>query len=167
MAVMRYLFLLLTLLVAASCVEAQRIPTAVLRDSLPATQPVPDTAAAIHRLFAAKRKRQVIVSGATFGAAVGAAAVVATRATSKQQPSGGGGFGILTNTGPILDGPGVAVLAVGVITLPVVLLEAVLFGGWSKKQEQLTIDGWRQHKESRFLRHRLKPKYFVTSPPAK
>jgi hypothetical protein len=153
MSVMRYLLLLLILLLAASSAEAQRIPTPVLRDSLPALQPVPDTAAAIHRLFAAKRKRQVIV-----GAVV---------ATSNQQPSGGGGggFGILTNTGPILDGPGMSVLAVGVIMFPVVLLEAVIFGGWSKKQEQLTIDGWQQHKESQFLKRRLKSKYFAAPPP--
>jgi hypothetical protein len=162
MSVMRYLLLLLILLLAASSAEAQRIPTPVLRDSLPALQPVPDTAAAIHRLFAAKRKRQVIVGGTTFGVAVGAVV-----ATSNQQPSGGGGggFGILTNTGPILDGPGMAVLAVGVIMFPVVLLEAVIFGGWSKKQEQLTIDGWQQHKESQFLKRRLKSKYFAAPPP--
>ena len=123
--------------------------------------------AAIHRLFAAKRKRQVIISGATFGAAVGAVAVVV--ATSNQQPSGGGGggFGILTTSGPILDNQAVAVVGIGIIMVPVVLIEAILFGGWNKKQEQQTIEAWQQHKEARFLKRKLKPKYFVAPPPAK
>lgn len=163
---MRFFLLLFALLggghaAFAQAAQAQPQPE-VLRPALPNT----DTAAAIHRLFTAKRKRQVIISGATFGVAVGAVVAVAL---SSQQPSGGGGggFGILTTSGPILDNQAVAVMGIGITMIPVVLIEALLFGGWNKKQEQQTIEAWQQHKEARFLKRKLKPKYFAALPPPK
>jgi hypothetical protein len=51
--------------------------------------------------------------------------------------------------------------------LPVALVEAILFGGWNEKQEQQTLTGWQQRTESRFLKRRLKPKYFAAPPVAK
>jgi hypothetical protein len=161
----RCFLLIFALWYGVNTVYAQSATSAASLGSVPTAAPAPDTAVAIHRLFAAKRRRQVILSGATLVAALGTMALVST---NSQQVGGSGssGYGSLPS-GPILDGPGVGVLAVGVIALPVALVEAVLVGGWSMKQEQQTIDGWRQHKEARFLKHRLKPKYFVTPPPTK
>jgi len=162
---MRYFLLLLALVGCSTTAFAQTPvpagPTAAAQLAVSA----PDTAAAIHRLFAAKRKRQVIITVATLGAAVGAGAVVLS---SNQQTGGGGGggYGILTSSGPLLDNRATGVLAIGVLMLPVALVEAVLFGGWSEKQEQQTLTGWQQRTESRFLKRRLKPKYFGPPPAA-
>jgi hypothetical protein len=107
----------------------------------------------------------MIISVTTLGAAAGAGAVVLS--SNQQASGGGGGYGILTSSGPLLDNRATGILAIGVLMLPVALVEAVLFGGWSEKQEQQTLAGWRQHTEARFLKRRLKPKYFVTLPAAR
>jgi membrane protease YdiL (CAAX protease family) len=159
---MRYFFLLLALLLAAGPAVAQHPVAAAWPDSLVAAQAAPDTAAAIHRLFAAKRHRQVVIGVATAGAAIGALAAVSL---SNQQPSrsGGSGYGSLVS-GPIFDEQAIAMVAVGVITVPVALGELLLFGGWSKKKEQRVVADWERHKLARFFKRRLKPKYFVVPP---
>jgi hypothetical protein len=151
--------LLLIVLLLVSIPSAAQDSTAAHPDSLPTAQTAPDTAAAIHRLFAAKRRRQVTVGVATVGAAVGALAIVSL-STQQSGRSGGSGYGSLLS-GPIIDEQALAALAVGVITVPVMLGELVLFGGWSKKKEKRVLEDWEQHRLARFFKRRLKPKYFV------
>jgi hypothetical protein len=160
---MRYFLLFLALLLAAGPAGAQTSLMMTRPDSLPVAQAAPDTAAAIHRLFAAKRRRQVVVGVATMGAAIGTLAIVSL---SNQQPSRSSGSGSSLLSGPLFDDQTVAALAVGVITVPVTLGELLLFGGWGKKKEQRVITDWEQRRLTRFFKRRLKPKYFV-APPAR
>jgi hypothetical protein len=159
---MKCLLLLLVLLLAVKSAVAQNALAVPHPDSLPTAQAAPDTAAAIHWLFAAKRRRQVTVGVATMGAAVGVLAIVSL-STQQSGRSGGSGYGSLLS-GPIIDEQALAALAVGVITVPVMLGELVLFGGWSKKKEKRVIEDWEQHRLARFFKRRLKPKYFVVPP---
>jgi len=129
-------------------------------DSLLTAQAPPDTAAAIHRLFAAKRRRQVTVGVATMGAAIGALTIVSLSNQQSGRSGGGSGYGSLLS-GPIIDEQALAALVVGAITVPVMLGELVLFGGWSKKKEKRVITDWEQRRLARFFTRRLKPKYFV------
>lgn len=158
---MKCLLLLLVLLLAVKSAVAQNILVVPQPDSLPTTQAAPDTAA-IHRLFAAKRRRQVTVGVATMGVAIGALTIVSA---SNQQTSKNRGSGTGLLSGPIFDEQTFAALAVGAITVPVMLGELVLFGGWSKKKEQRVIEDLEQHRLARYFKRRLKPKYFVAPPP--
>ena len=60
---MRSLLCFLALLLVVTSVEAQNSLAIPQANSLAASQAVPDTAAAIHRLFAARRTRSYIITG--------------------------------------------------------------------------------------------------------
>jgi hypothetical protein len=111
----------------------------------------PDTAAAIHRLFAAKRRRQGYVVGGTALVAVGATGVVA--ANRPADTGSGNGFGVIAPNN--LD-----LAMVGVVAMPVVLVEALLLGGWGHKYERQVLATWQQHQLPRSVKRRLEPRYF-------
>jgi peptidoglycan/LPS O-acetylase OafA/YrhL len=151
---MKHLFILAGLLAAASPAAAQASapstqPAAMLASPAPAA---PDTAAAIHRLFAAKRKRQGYVVGATVVAAVGTAGVVAANRPTDLGTSSG--FGVIAPNN--LD-----LAMVGIVAVPVVLAEALFLGGWGHKYERQVLATWQQqHQLPRAVKRRLAPRYF-------
>jgi hypothetical protein len=150
---MKHLFLFAGLLGAASPAAAQATyPTAHPVTVLASPAPIPDTAAAIHRLFAAKRKRQGYVIGATVVAAIGTAGtVVANRPADSGTSSG---FGVMAPNN--LD-----LAMVGVVAVPVVLAEALFLGGWGYKYERQVLATWQQqHQLPRAVKRRLVPRYF-------
>ena len=143
---MRTTLLLLVLLLSGRAVFAQAAPRPTpLTDSVALAAPAPDTLAAIHRLFAAKRKKnKPFVAGAVGVAAVG---------------------GVLLGTAPSnLDGIGQAVLGAGLIalvSLPVLTLEALTALDYNKKSEREAVEAFQAHKVPRYLKRKLKPQYFL------
>lgn len=133
------LLLLAGLLVAGPLVAQtqQAAPAA------PLTLAAPDTVAALHRLFAAKRKRQGYATGATALVAVGTLIAI-----NGNQP---------------VRGPGNSDLAAAfgaLITLPLIPVVAIGFGGWSARYERQVVEEWRQHRLPRHIKRTLKAKYF-------
>jgi hypothetical protein len=154
---MRYFFLpLLLAILAVGPVGAQRLPASALPDSLLLAQPAPDTAAAIRRLFAAKRKR----CGYLVGGTVVTTAVVAGILLSAPQPTpSGGGFGILVGGG--LDSNAINAAGVCLVGVPVLMAELLLCGGWGRKNEQRAINAYEAHQLPSSVKRRLKAKYFI------
>jgi hypothetical protein len=151
------LLLLLLLLTISGQVIGQEMRPATQPDPAIAAQamaPNADTVAAIHRLFAAKRKVLVPVVGGTVLVAV-AGAVVALSAP--RPSSGGSGYGSL---GPALDSNAIAATGIGILSVPVVLLEVLCFGGWGQKHEQQAVEAWQQHRLPSYITRRLKARYF-------
>lgn len=105
----------------------------------------PDTVAALHRLFAAKRKKLLpIVAGTVAADAAGVAIIGATVE--------GGGFIDGRIVGQVLTvGAGVAVVAAEVLFYTTV---------YSKRKEQRAIAAFEAHQLPRHLRRQLKAKYF-------
>lgn len=79
-----------------------------------------------------------------------AALDVANRPSDSGQSSG---FGVVSPNN--FD-----VALVGLVTVPVALVEALLLGGWGHKYEQQVIVAWQQQQLPRSIKHRLKPVYF-------
>jgi hypothetical protein len=149
---MRSLLCSLALLLAVTSIKAQDSLTIPQASSLTAFQAVPDTAAAIHRLFAAKRKTCTYVMGGT------ALAVGAGSLTALSQPSrgtgGGGGF----SAG--VDGRPIIATFIGVLGVPVLGAELLLLGGWGHRKEQRAIDAFEKHQLSNNLKRKLTLRYF-------
>ncbi len=158
---MQRYFLLLVLLLAGSPTFAQtelpiaqpNSPTSVLPP-----QPASDTLAAIHKLFAKRRRQQ------TFGALgiVVATAVSIATLNSSTQPSsgqGGGAYGI-TAPSPTNDGLGIDGLGIGIISIPVLAGELFYFDGYNRKHEQQAKNDFKAHRLSKALKRKLKPKFF-------
>lgn len=121
----------------------------------PALAPAaPDTLAAIHRLFAARRQRRNYIVGGTLVAAAGTAGLVVANRPAESGSSNTGGFGVLAPNN--LD-----VAMVGIVTALVVPAEALLLGGWGHKYEQQVIATWQQqHQLPHAVKRRLKAQYF-------
>ena len=155
---MKPLLLFAGLLLVGGPGAAQSSPgaaPAVLPTIAPSLRPAaPDTVTALHRLFAAKRRRQGYIVGGTAGAAVGAAGLVVAGRPTEPSSSNGGGLGVIAPNN--LD-----LAMVGIVAVPVVLAEALLLGGWGHKYEQRVIATWQQqHQLPRAVKRRLKPRYF-------
>ena len=147
---MKAFILLFALLASGSAAgQAPRPParsdslTAPLATSLAA----PDTVAAIHRLFVAKRKKNSRFFAGTLGVtAIG---------------------GVVTGTAPSSwDGLGQAVLGVAIIalvSLPALTVEAITALDYNKKSERQAVEDFQAHKVPRYLKRKLKPKYFQNS----
>lgn len=147
MSVMRYLLLLLILLLAASSAEAQRIPTPVLRDSLPATQPVPDTAAAIHRLFAAKRHQSgIAISGTT---AVGLLSLLVAENTRHSYT---------------IDAAPIIATGISLLSIPAIIAEIGFYRQFTIRKEARALSAFRAHKLPAKIRRLLLPAYFEAGP---
>lgn len=122
-------------------------PVAQAQQAAPTTSlaasAAPDTVAALHRLFAAKRKRQGYATGATTLVAVGTLIAI-----NGNQP---------------VRGPGSSDLAAAfgaLVTLPLIPAVAIGFGGWGARYERQVVEEWRQHRLPRHVKRALKAKYF-------
>jgi peptidoglycan/LPS O-acetylase OafA/YrhL len=141
------LLLLLLLLTITSQVLGQGMRPATQPDSAVAVQamaPNVDTVAAIHRLFAAKRKRTLHFAIGTVGVAGIGVVLIGTASSG-------------------WDGLGQAVLGatlVALVALPAVVAEAVTAADYNKKSERRTVEEFHAHKLPRYLKRKLKPKYF-------
>ena len=150
---MRHILLVICLLAACVAARAQTTPavdppwvpdTTRLRPEAPIT---PDTAAALHRLFAAKRgMRAAIVVGTVL---VGGVAFVINVTTGSKS----------TTLGATLADLG---QKVGIVSLTsvAVLVELVAENKYSRSREQLAIESWRRHQLAPDIRQRLTPPYF-------
>ena len=148
------------LLLAGLLLAASPAPAQTASGPGPAPVPVaapapvaPDTLAAIHRLFAAKRRRSNLIVGGTLAAALGFAGVVVANRPAESSSSNGSGFGVVAPNN--LD-----LAMVGIVTALVVPTEALLLGGWGPKYEQQVAAAWQQHQLPRAVERRLKARYF-------
>ncbi|MGI4866630.1 MAG: hypothetical protein ACRYFZ_22100 [Janthinobacterium lividum] len=137
---MKYLVLFFALLVAIGPAVAQA-PPAARPDSLSATHAAPDTVAAIHRLFVAKRRQRNLIAG---GIVVAALVGVAASPTGAHE---------LFSTGDYAKLYGLAAAAaVGV--------DFAFSSEFSQRNEQYALEDFRAHQLSKHLRRKLRPRYF-------
>lgn len=141
---MKYLILLAALLLACGPATAQTPRGATPPDSL--TSPLaaapagPDTVAAIHRLFAARRKRsEPFILGAA-GVVLTGGVMMGTARSDLRQSVGGFSTGLI----------GLIIMTHGLATAL----------DYNKKSEQQAVEDFQAHKVPRYLKRRLKPKYF-------
>ena len=137
---MRYFFLLLALLVATGAAVAQNSPVTPRPDSLVAAQAAPDTAAAIHRLFAARRARSYIITGLL---------VVP------------GALGFL------LDGNSIGTAVYPIAAAPYEVANLISHRRYRRKAEERALVAFQAQRLSPKIRRKLKPKYFTDVPAIK
>ena len=135
---MKTLLLFTAILLAAVPVIAQNSPAAP-PDLLPTTQAAPDTVAAIHRLFAARRGRSYILTAVI----VGPGALVLLAGGSN---AGAGEF------------------VYAIAGSPYELANLICHRRYRKKAEKRAVLNFQEHHLSPKIRRRLKPKYFVEAP---
>ena len=135
-----FLKLVLVLLLAVAshhAAVAQSGKLAAPPDSLAAHPATADTVAALHRLFAAQRRKRSYVVGAT--------AVVV-------------GIGLIPGGSPkAIISQRVAVAFLGV---PVLGADLLYYNAYNRRREQRVIDAFQAHKLPRSLQRRLKPRHF-------
>lgn len=164
---MRYFLLLLALLLAAGPAVAQNPAVAARPDSLPATQAATDTAAAIHRLFAAKRKRRDIIA-AGLGLSLVAGTVGSLATAKNPSPSGsllnlGGAPGSSTgNAGSQSSASSgdIGWLLCAALSWPLIVVDYVAYAGYSRKREKKAMADYEAGYLSIRLRKRLQAKCF-------
>jgi len=131
---------------SALAAAAQTSPLASPPDSLAARS---DTAAALHRLFVAKRHIRTAVVLGTGGGFLLAGAV-------------GNIFG-QENYGSY-GGDEVRIFNLAVLAVPVLGAELLVFGEYSRRHERLATEDLRAHRLSPHLKRILAPKYFQPLP---
>jgi peptidoglycan/LPS O-acetylase OafA/YrhL len=149
---MKHRFLLVALLLASRPGFAQPRRPAARPDTLamePAT-PAPDTVAALHRLFAAKRKKLLpIVAGTVAADALGIAVVGAT-----------------VDSRGWVDSRALGQALVGVLGVVAVGTEVLFYTAtYSRKKEQRAVAAYEAHQLPRHLKRQLKARYFQELPP--
>jgi hypothetical protein len=145
---MKYLFLVIAMLLATQSAVAQPLSQpsrpASLAASLPTPLAAPDTVAALHRLFAAKRKRNSHFFIGTLGVAALGGVVVGTA------PSTWAG----------LDQAVLGIAIIALVGLPAMVAEVVIALDYNKKSEQQAIESFQARKLPRYLKRKMKAKYF-------
>jgi len=144
---MKALLLFAGLLLAAGPAAAQPAATVSGTGTAAPTPaaPVPDTVAALHRLFAAKRRKLLPIVGGT--AAAGVAGIALIGATVE----GGGQH----------DGRVVGQGLVGILGVLIVGTEVLFYStSYSKDKEQRAVAAFAVHQLPHHLRRQLKRKYF-------
>lgn len=116
--------------------------------------PAGDTLAALHRLFAHRRRQQAVGALGILTAAATAIAIVSSKARPPSQ--GSSGYGVT----PPRAGDDLAALGIGLLALPVLVGEMVYFDRYNRAHEQRASDELAAHKLSPALKRRLKPKFF-------
>jgi peptidoglycan/LPS O-acetylase OafA/YrhL len=149
---MKHLFFLVALLLASRLGSAQTLGSAARPDTLamgPAT-PALDTVAALHRLFAAKRKKRLpIVAGTIAADALGIAVVGAT-----------------VDSGGWVDDRALGQALVGVLGVIMVGTEVLFYtAAYSRKKEERAVAAYEAHQLPRHLKRQLKARYFQDLPP--
>jgi hypothetical protein len=146
---MRSQILLLVLMLVSWSATAQSASANASAAPLPAVAAT-DSATAIHRLFAAKRKtRQYIVGGT---AAAGIAGVVVALNQPAPPTSAGFGAGI--------DGRPIMATLIGVATGALMGIELLAPSVWSRKREERAMVELATHQLPRYIKRQLKPRYF-------
>lgn len=149
---MKHLFLLVALLLASRPGSAQTLPPAPRPDTLArvVATPAPDTVAALHRLFAAKRKKLLpIVAGTIAADVIGIGLIGATEQ--------GGGF---------LDPRALDQAVVGFLGVLVVGTEVLFYTtSYNHKKERRAIAAFEAHQLPRHLKRQLEARYFQNLPP--
>ena len=143
---MRYLLLLLALLLAAGPAVAQNPVVAARPDSLPATQAAPDTAAAIHRLFAAKRHQSAAVISATVG--TGLLCLLLAENTRHSYT---------------IDTTPIVATGISLFSIPTTAIEIGYYRQFTRRKEQQALVAFQEHKLPERIRRRLRPEYFEAS----
>ncbi|MGI4866631.1 MAG: hypothetical protein ACRYFZ_22105 [Janthinobacterium lividum] len=152
---MRYLFLLPALLLAANPAAAQdalaaarphsplaahAIPREVA-ETLPAA--MPDTVAAIHRLFAARRHQSAVVISATVGAGLlGLLVAENTRHSST------------------IDATPILATGISLLSIPATITEIGYYQHFTRRKEQRAIAAFEAHKLPERIKRHLQPAYF-------
>ena len=139
---MRLFVLLLALLLACPGAQAQLVPAAPPAALGPVgTSPAPpDTAAALHRLFARQRHKSHTTWGAGSALLVGSSVLVASLAHET-------GY---QNLAPYLSG----ILGI-VVSVPLTVTGLLRNAAYSKKQEQRALLAWQRHSLPRRLKRGL------------
>lgn len=120
--------------------------------------PAPDTLAAIHKLFATRRRQQVFGALSIVAAtAVGIAIISATAQSSSG--AGGGAYG-LTVPNATNDGPNTNALGVGILAIPVLAGELFYFDRYNREHERQAAAAFNAHRLPGSLRRKLKPRFF-------
>ena len=108
-----------------------------------------DSVAAVHRLFAAKRKACGLVIGGT-ATVTGIGALSVLNGPSPARNSFGG-----------IDGRPIMATMIVIAALPVMGAELLFCGGWGRREEARAIAALQAHQPPRYLQRKLKPKYFL------
>jgi len=142
---MKPFLLLAGLLLAAGPTAAQTAPgsaPAALPGAAPVMAPAaPDTLAAIHRLFAARRQRRNLIAvGAVAAAGVG----TAVAANHYDRFFSTADYGKLYGLSAVL----------------IIAVDFIANMDYSRKEEQLAVESFQAHQLSPRLRRRLKARYF-------
>jgi hypothetical protein len=133
--------LLLSVLLAGSSLVAQAQVAPVAQVAVAA----PDTVAALHRLFAAKRKKLLPIVVGTVAADVAGVIIIGSTVDS-------GGF---------IDGRILGQALTGILGVVVVGTEVLFYTSiYSKKKEQRAVTAFEAHQLPRDLKRQLKAKYF-------
>ena len=137
---LRYCFLLAALLLLGRPAAAQ---TPTRPDSLAVSAPAPDTAAALHRLFAAKRQVNKSFLVGALGITVAGGAVIRTARSDF--------------SGISQSATGILIELTGLVAVTMELFRPL---DYREKKEQRAMADFRAHKLPRYLKRKLKPKYF-------
>lgn len=151
---MKLLLLFAGLLLAAgpAAAQAPRVLASPNTAGAPAiATAAPDTVAALHRLFATKRKKLLpIVVGTLAADAAGIAVIGAT-----------------VEPGGLIDGRVVGQVLTGMLGVVVIGTEVLFYGAnYSKSKEQRAVAAFEAHQLPRHLKRQLKARYFQELPPA-
>lgn len=171
---MRYFFLFLALLAATGAALAQKLPVAARPDLSVAAPADPDTAAAIHRLFAGRRQRRDIIA-ASLGVSL-VAGTVGSLATAENPGTTGGrsifdldaapgsssGNGSSGNAGSQSSASAGATgwLLCAALSWPLIAIDYAVYAGYSRKREKKAVADYEAGHLSNRLRKRLQAKYF-------
>jgi hypothetical protein len=170
---MRCFLLLLPLLLAAGPAVAQNL-VAARPDSAIAAPAAPDTAAAIHRLFACRRQRRNIIA-ASLGVSL-VAGTVGSLATAENSgttggrsifdldaapgsSSGNGSSGNASSQSSASSGA-TGWLLCAALSWPLIAIDYAVYAGYSRKREKKAVAGYEAGHLSSRLRKRLQAKYF-------
>ncbi|RZK25492.1 MAG: hypothetical protein EOO63_15965 [Hymenobacter sp.] len=143
---MRYLLYFLFLLGAAGSAVAQNAPVTTQSDSLSVAQAAPDTAAAIHRLFAAKRHQSAFVISATVG--TGLLSLLLAENTRH------------TYT---IDATPIVATGVSLLSIPATAVEIAYYQQFTRRKERRALMACKAHKLPARIKHHLRPVYFEAS----
>jgi hypothetical protein len=166
---MRYFFLFLALLAAPGAAVAQKLPAAARPDLEVAAPADPDTAVAIHRLFAGRRQRRNIIA-ASLGVSL-IAGTVGSLATA-ENPGATGGRSIFDldsapgsssgNAGSQSSASSGATgwLLCAALSWPLIAIDYAAYAGYSRKREKKAVADYEAGHLSGRLRKRLQAKYF-------
>jgi hypothetical protein len=165
---MRCFLLLLPLLLAAGPAVAQNL-VAARPDSAIAAPAAPDTAAAIHRLFACRRQRRNIIA-ASLGVSLVAGTVGSLTTAENSGTTGGRSIFDLdaapsSSSGNASSQSSASSGATGwllcaALSWPLIAIDYAVYAGYSRKREKKAVAGYEAGHLSNRLRKRLQAKYF-------